>query len=64
MALSVLQSTIQDKICPRHKVYPVVEISEKEIQIVCCCHTAHEECIRVAQYMLTLAELDEVYTVL
>lgn len=63
MALSNLQSTIQGKICPRHKVYPVVEISENQIQIVCCCNTAHEECIRVAQYMLTLAELDDVYSV-
>jgi hypothetical protein len=51
-----IKSTIEHKLCPTHDIHPVIDVSENQLQIICCCIDFHKECKNEAE--ITLSQLD------
>ena len=51
-----IKSIIESKLCPIHDIHPVIDISEDQLQIICCCIDFHKECKSIAE--ITLSQLD------
>lgn len=47
-----IKATLEAMLCPKHDIYPSVEITGNEIQIACCCPAFHEICTHVAKQRL------------
>ena len=47
-----IKSIIEGRLCPIHDIHPVIDISENQLQIICCCIDFHKECKNEAEVAL------------
>jgi hypothetical protein len=46
-----IKSILEKKLCPVHDIYPIVELTGDEIDVVCCCGYFSNFCKIEAEYL-------------